>query len=107
VSKLEVVSRGTPPTTPVPSFRLLWPDAVVIAMAIGLTVYLTERGTPFHLAAISAASAVSVFVGVVGIPRGILRVARRFHDLRQALAELREDDSPSLEPTGGGRPGCR
>lgn len=95
MSKLEVVPRGMPPT-PAPPFRLLWPDAVVIAMAIALTVYLMERGTPFHLAAISAASAVAVFVGVVGIPRGIVRVARRFHDLRQALAELRQIDPPRL-----------
>lgn len=93
MSELEVVSRGTPPA-PAQPFRLLWPEAVVIAMAIALTVYLTERGIPFHLAAVSAASAVSVFVGVVGIPRGIVRVARRFNDLRQALAELRADDPP-------------
>lgn len=91
MSKLEVVSRGMPPT-PAPPLRLRWPDAVVIALAIGLTVYLTERGTPFHLAAVSAASAVSVFVGVVGIPRGIVRVAGRFQDLREALAELRQSD---------------
>lgn len=93
MSKLEVLPYGQASRS-VHVVRLTLPEALVVAMAIGLTVYLNLRGTPFHLAALAAASVVMLFVGIMAIPHGIMNSASKLHDVRSAMAAIRTADRP-------------
>ncbi|WP_410646451.1 hypothetical protein [Amycolatopsis sp. cmx-4-54] len=74
-------------TTPA-AVRLTWPEAFVITVAIGLTIFLHVRETPFIAAAAIAAATMLVFVAVVAIPRGIGEIAKNLRLLRGAADEL-------------------
>ncbi|MEV7555994.1 hypothetical protein AB0N89_40795 [Amycolatopsis sp. NPDC089917] len=68
--------------------RLTWPEAFVITLAVGLTVFLNVRDTPFAAAAGISAATMVVFVAVVAIPRGIGEITKNLRFLRQAADEL-------------------
>lgn len=68
--------------------RLTWPEAFVITLAVGLTIFLNVRETPFVAAAGIAAATMLVFVAVVAIPRGIGEIATNLRFLRSAADEL-------------------
>lgn len=68
--------------------RLTWPEAFVITLAVGLTIFLNVRGNPFVAAAGIAAATMIVFVAVIAIPRGIGEIGKNLQFLRRAADEL-------------------
>ncbi|EME52373.1 hypothetical protein [Amycolatopsis decaplanina] len=68
--------------------RLTWPEAFIITLAVGLTIYLNVRDTPIIAAAGIAAGVMVVFVAVLAIPRGIGEIAKNLNFLRTAADEL-------------------
>ncbi|MGW5703856.1 hypothetical protein [Amycolatopsis japonica] len=68
--------------------RLTWPEAFVITLAVGLTIFLNVRDTPFAAAAGIAAATMIVFVAMVAIPRGIDEITKNLRFLRQAADDL-------------------
>ncbi|UJW36919.1 hypothetical protein L3Q67_45465 (plasmid) [Saccharothrix sp. AJ9571] len=68
--------------------RLTWPEAFVITLAVGLTVYLNVRDTPIVAAAGIAAGVMVVFVAVITIPRGLGEIGKNLRFLRSAADEL-------------------
>ncbi|OKA03489.1 hypothetical protein [Amycolatopsis regifaucium] len=69
--------------------RLTWPEAFVITLAVGLTIYLNMHDhTPIVGAAGIAAGVMVVFVAVIAIPRGIGEIGKNLRFLRSAADEL-------------------
>ncbi|WP_326960508.1 hypothetical protein [Amycolatopsis sp. NBC_01286] len=74
--------------TTTPAVRLTWPEAFVITLAVGLTIFLNVRDTPFIAAAGIAAGTMIVFVAVIAVPRGIGQITTNLQFLRRAADEL-------------------
>jgi len=69
--------------------RLTWPEAFVITLAVGLTIYLNLHDhTPVVAAAGIAAGVLVVFVAVLAVPRGIGEIVKNLRFLRSAADEL-------------------
>ncbi|OXM54651.1 hypothetical protein CFP71_19265 [Amycolatopsis thailandensis] len=69
--------------------RLTWPEAFVITLAVGLTIFLNVHDhTPIVAAAGIAAGVMVVFVAVLAVPRGIGEIAKNLRFLRSAADEL-------------------
>lgn len=79
-------------TTIIP-MRLSWPEVAVILLAVGLTIFLNVRDTPFFAAVAISATTMLVFVGIVAVPRGVGEIARNLRLLKQAA----EDQTRRLE----------
>ncbi|WP_093934103.1 hypothetical protein [Amycolatopsis thailandensis] len=69
--------------------RLTWPEAFIITLAVGLTIFLNVHDhTPIIAAAGIAAGVMAVFVAVITVPRGIGEITKNLRFLRSAADEL-------------------
>jgi hypothetical protein len=83
--------------------RLTWPDAAVIAMAVGIAIYLHVRDMPFVGAVAVAAGTILLFVSIMAIPRGITQIVGHLRFLREAAEELARAQKATAE-TQASRP---
>jgi len=86
---LKAVSPTSEGGTVPAAVRLTWPEAFVITLAVGLTIYLNVHdNTPIVAAAGTAAGVMVVFVALIAIPRAIGEIGKNLRFLRSAADEL-------------------